>query len=474
MLLRKFSGLLLLAFTSLASFSQSSNKFVGTWQGSLNVGIELRIVFHIAEDGKGGFISTADSPDQSAYGLKCDATTIQDVQLSIEMADLNALFKGKLVNDSTIEGVFTQGAEFPLLLKKTEKIIERNRPQTPKPPFPYTSEDVEYYNADKSLQYGATITIPEGKGPFPAAVLITGSGPQDRNEEIMGHKFFAVIADHLTRKGFIVLRVDDRGVGKSTGKFNEATSEDFAKDVNNSVDYLLSRPEVDKKKVGMIGHSEGGMIAPMVAAKRKNINFIILMAGPGVKIMELMAEQNEAIAKSNGVSEEALGEIKPLFRKIAKTVLESSDSLAATTNTSIAVENWIATRSKKVLEELHLATPEQRQEYITAMVRELQSPWLKYFINFNPAPYLEQLTCKVLAINGDKDIQVISSQNLPGIEASLKKSKSKEYAIKELPGLNHLFQSCKKCTINEYGELEETISPAALEAITNWLEKNVK
>lgn len=224
----------------------------------------------------------------------------------------------------------------------------------------------------------------------------------------------------------------------------------------------------------MIGHSEGGMIAPMVAAKRKNINFIILMAGPGVKIMELMAEQNEAIAKSNGVSEEALGEIKPLFRKIAKTVLESSDSLAATTNTSIAVENWIATRSKKVLEELHLATPEQRQEYITAMVRELQSPWLKYFINFNPAPYLEQLTCKVLAINGDKDIQVISSQNLPGIEASLKKSKSKEYAIKELPGLNHLFQSCKKCTINEYGELEETISPAALEAITNWLEKNVK
>ncbi len=470
MMIKKISGLLLLAFVSLSAFSQSTKKFTGTWEGILNVGIELRIVFHIAEDGK----VTADSPDQSAYGLKCSGSTFADNEVGIEMTDLNASFKGKLINDSTIDGTFTQGAEIPLVLKKTEKVTERKRPQTPKAPFPYKSEEVEYGNADKSLVLGATITIPEGNGPFPAAVMITGSGAQDRNEEILGHQLFAVIADDLTRKGFIVLRVDDRGVGKSTGKFNEATSEDFANDVSSSVDYLLSRPEVDKKKVGLIGHSEGGMIAPMVAVKRKEVNFIVLLAGPGVKITELMAGQNEAIAKSSGVSEEALKEIKPLFNKVTTTILASTDSLSATANTAIAIENWMITKSKAVLEELNMATAKQRQEYVTAMVRTIQSPWFRYFINFNPAQYLEQLKCKVLALNGEKDIQVISSQNLPGIEASLKRSKSKVYEVKELPGLNHLFQNCKKCTTNEYGELEETFSPAALEAISSWLEKNIK
>lgn len=454
-------------------FTQTS-KFIGTWQGSLNVGVELRIVFHITGDEKNGFISTADSPDQSAYGLKCDVTTINTNEVSIEMKSLNASFSGKLINDSTIEGAFTQGADVALILKKTDKVTERKRPQTPKPPFPYKSEEVEYSNADKSLRYGATITLPEGSGPFPAIVMITGSGPQDRDETIVGHKPFAVIADYLSRKGFIILRVDDRGIGKSTGNFSEATSEDFANDVNSSINYLLSRPEVDKKKLGLLGHSEGGMIAPMVAAKRKDINFIVLMAGPGVKIIDLMAEQNAAIAKSGGISEQTVREIRPLFKNAVTIIIGASDTTAAIKELTAFTENWAATKNKDVLKELNFETAKQRNDYCVEMVKEFQSPWFRYFIRFNPSQYLEKLKCKVLALNGDKDIQVVSGQNLPGIEASLKKSKSKVYEIKELSGLNHLFQSCKKCTVAEYGELEETISSDALNIISNWLEKNVK
>ena len=474
MIARFFNLLAVVISCGFSSFAQSGNKLIGTWQGTLNVGIELRIVFHIAEDGKGGFTSTADSPDQSAYGLKCESTIIKDNDVTIEMTSLNASFTGKLINDSTIDGSFTQGGEFPLLLKKTEKVTEKKRPQTPKPPFAYKSEDVEYNNADNSLAYGATITIPEGKGPFPAAVLITGSGPQDRDETIMEHKIFAVIADHLTKKGFIILRVDDRGVGKSTGQFSISTSEDFAKDVSSSVDYLLSRPEVDKKKIGLIGHSEGGMIAPMVATQRKDINFIVLLAGAGVKIIDLMAEQNEAIAKSGGVSEEALKEIKPLFKKVVTAIMETTDSSTAITNVTTITETWAAAKSSEILKELNFETAKQRKDYIIEMVKEFQSPWFRYFISFNPAQYIEKLHCKVLALNGDKDIQVISRQNLPGIETSLKKSRSKVYEVKELQGLNHLFQTCKKCTLNEYGELEETISPAALQVISDWLIKNIQ
>ncbi len=469
-----FIALLLFISCSLSSVAQSGNKFIGTWEGTISVGIELRIVFHIKEDGKGGLITTADSPDQSAYGFKCDTTTLKDNGIVIEMLSLNASYSGKLLNDSTLDGTFIQGAEVPLVLKKIEKITERKRPQTPLPPFSYKSEEVEYNNEDKSLSYGATITIPEGNGPFPAAVMITGSGPQNRDEEIMGHKLFAVLADHLTKKGYIVLRVDDRGVGKSTGNFSEATSEDFAKDVSSSVDYLLARPEVDKKKVGLIGHSEGGMIAPMVATKRKDINFIVLLAGPGVKIIELMAEQNAAIAKSGGMGEDAVKEIKPLFTKVVLAILDAPDSITAITNVTKITEDWAATKSKELLTELEFENAEKRKNYIVVMVKEFQSPWFRYFIRFNPAEYLEQLRCKVLAINGDKDVQVISSQNLSGIEKSLKASKSKNYEVKELPGLNHLFQTCNKCTLSEYGQLEETISPAALAVISSWLEKNIK
>ncbi|MDZ4793308.1 MAG: alpha/beta fold hydrolase [Bacteroidota bacterium] len=470
-----FSFIILLLFAPLITHTQPITNYTGTWEGTLQAGaINLRIVFHIKPDGKGGLISTADSPDQSAYGFKCDSTIIKENGITILMSSLQASFSGNLINDSTIDGTFIQQADLPLLLKKTAFVKENKRPQTPIPPFPYKTEEVIYGNTDQSLRYGATISIPEGNAVYPAIVLITGSGPQDRDETIMGHKLFAVLADHLTRKGFIVLRVDDRGIGKSTGIFSEANSEDFSTDVSSSVDYLLSRPETDKKKIGLIGHSEGGMIAPMVAVKRKDIDFIVLMAGPGVPIIDLMAAQNEAIARSSAVSEAAVKEIKPLFKKVVTAIMEAPDSTAAITRVTGITENWAADKSKELLTELNFETTQKRSDYIAEMIQQFQSPWFRYFIRFNPGDYLEQLNCKVLALNGEKDIQVLSAQNLPGIESALKKSKSALYNIAEMPGLNHLFQRCKKCTLDEYAGLEETISLTVLETISEWLLKNVK
>ncbi len=468
--------LVLLLGTAFSSIHGQNSKFTGSWEGVLQAGIEIRIVFHIEENGK----VKADSPDQSAFGLACKDAIIKNQEIQIEITAVKASFSGRLINDSTIEGTFTQGADLPLTLKKTSKTDQPKtpealkRPQQPLPPFPYQSEDLIYANADSSLRFGATITIPEGKGPFPAVVLISGSGPQNRNEELMGHQPFAVLADYLTRRGFIVLRADDRGVAKSTGVFDKATSRDFADDVNTHINYLLQRKEVNKKQIGLIGHSEGGMIAPMVAAERKDIAYIVLMAGPGVPCMDLLVEQNIAIYQSYGIPENAAAALRPVFKKIATAATQSPDMKTGFTQASAAAEEWAAQTDTATLRLLEMTQKKDRDKYIRELILTMSNPWFRYFLSFDPAPYLQQLKCAVLAINGGKDIQVLPKQNLPGIETALKKSKSKNYLVKELPGLNHLFQTCKECTIEEYRAIEETIAPIALETMGDWLQKIVK
>lgn len=455
------------------AFAQK-NSYEGSWHGTLNVGIELRIVFHIKQENS-VFISTADSPDQNAYGLICDTTIVSTDGIRIEMRKLNAIFSGRFTDDSTISGTFVQAKSSSLLLKKgAGTSAVRKRPQTPVSPFAYKSEEVEYDNADKTLRYGATITIPEGSGPFPAALLITGSGAQDRDEDIMGHKTFAVLADALTKNGFVVLRVDDRGVGKSSGNFADATSADFAIDAHTSLNYLLSRSEVNKKKTGMIGHSEGGLIAPIVATQRKDIDFLVLLAGPGVKITQLMSEQNAAILRSVGISEPAVNAYIPLYTKLMTIASTSPDSLTASTAATAAMQEWVVATDSGIVREIGFQSNEVRKTILTELLEGFAGKWFRYFLTFDPQPYLEKLNTKVLALNGEKDIQVIASSNLSGIESSLKKSKTKKYTVKTLQGLNHLFQTCKLCGIQEYGELEETFSPVALKEINDWLNKNVK
>ena len=467
---------ILCLFTTLAGITQVEKKIIGTWEGKLNIGPGLRIVFHFEETASGRIKATADSPDQKAYGLKCDTVIFQEREVvRVEMHALNAIFSGRLMDDSTLNGQFTQNTTYPLVLKKGnfQAPALPKRPQTPQPPYSYKSEDIEYNNASLTLHYGATITIPNGKGPFPAALLITGSGAQNRDEELADHKVFAVLADALTKNGMVVLRVDDRGVGKSTGIFSDATSEDFAKDVNTSLDYLLSRTEVDKKKVGLIGHSEGGMIVPMVASKRNDIDFAVLLAAPGVKIDSLMAEQNAAILRSVGISQGSINAYIPFYKKLIKEIINAKDTTEAYRNATILFRQWIPTIDSTARKELGFDSETSIRNVTAVLVEGFSGKWFKYFLSFDPQLYLQQLKCKVLALNGEKDIQVIANSNLTAIESALKKSGSKIYTTQILPGLNHLFQTCQTCTLQEYGELEETFSPVALQIINNWLKNYV-
>jgi pimeloyl-ACP methyl ester carboxylesterase len=462
----------LLIFVMACSPSIFAQDWSGRWEGKVNVGVEIRLVFKIAKAGN-GYTATFDSPDQSTLDIPCDTVMTSGDSIHIPMRAIGAEYKGHKKNDSLITGSLVQGMSIALdLRKKTADVAKR--PQTPKPPFPYRSENVLYYNADRSMQFGGTLTIPNGKGPFPTVILVTGSGSQDRNSTVLEHPLFHVLADHLSRNGVAVLRYDDRGVGETTGDLNLATTADFADDAEAGIAFLLQKSWVDPKRIGIIGHSEGGIIAPMIANRRNDIAFVVLLAAPTVPIIDLMAMQNEAIARSAGLSEEALKEIPGLFTEITGIIRSAPTDSAALTRSVTFIEEWAQVKTPKVLSEMNLASPLQRLEYARGMTGQLRLPWFRWFVGYDPTPALLKMRGKVLALNGAKDIQVISSQNLPALREALKKSKVDQFDIHELPQLNHLFQTCVTCTLKEYGELEETFSPVALQIISDWIKKNIR
>ncbi|MEP6464708.1 MAG: alpha/beta fold hydrolase [Parafilimonas sp.] len=476
----KIKFIVLIISSLMYNYIQAQTNFSGIWNGTLNIAGQLHLVLHVTQLNDGTYSGTLDSPDQNATGIKCDSVqTISDTSgntLTFTIKKLHVSYTGKLLNDSTLSGTFTQGVNIPLdLFRSVAPYVAKPliRPQTPKPPFPYKSEEV-IYNAN-GLQYGGTITIPQGSGTFPAVLLITGSGQQDRDETIFGHKPFAVLADALTRDEFIVLRVDDRGIGNSTGNFATSTTADFATDVNASIDYLKTRHEVNDKKIGLLGHSEGGMIAPMVASQRKDIDFIVLMAAPGVKIIDLMAEQNAAIMRSAGIDSLFSEKYRLLYAQLITSIINAPDTATAKQNALQIIDNWKVNADSSDLHKLGFYLQTNNEDYINQLMAAFSSVWFKYFIQFDPQPYLTKLKkVKVLALNGSKDIQVVAWQNLPAVRNALQQGRTKNFDTKELPGLNHLFQTCNKCTVQEYGQLEETIAPVALQTITEWLNKNVK
>lgn len=451
-----------------ALFSYAQDRFIGRWEGKPS-SIPMRLVFHVVKTADGQFNASFDSPDQGIKGIKASHIRLTSDSIYIEASQFQLKFAGTIADDSLINGQLSQGISIPLNLKKVKGIAEIIRPQTPKPPFPYKSENILYTNADRTLTYGATITIPEGKGPFPAVLLLTGSGDQDRDEQILNHRPFAVIADHLTRNGFVVLRVDDRSVGQTTGKPG-GTTKDFADDAQVSFEYLLNRNEVDKKKAGLLGHSEGGMIAQILGADRKDIAFIIMLAGPGTKIIDLMVDQNKAILSKTGLPQQSLSAYLDLYRNIA-TVIASSDSAAASVKAREVLSTWITqTDPGIVVSTTGIQDNTSRETFAKNLIDQLNKPWFRYFLQYDPSVNLKKISASVLALNGDKDIQVIAGTNLPAIEAALKDRKNNApYRIMELPGLNHLFQQCTSCTVNEYGILEQTIFPGVLDIITEWM-----
>lgn len=465
----------LLCASRIVGFCQNESKLLGIWEGKIVAGAALRVVFHFSKDSSGNLSATMDSPDQAAQNIACDNIRIDDDSIFLRVPVAHATYSGLLTDTGGILGKWNQGISFPLNLKKVDKVTGLNRPQTPIPPFPYSVEDVEYENANGSMHYGATITIPQGKGPFPAVLLITGSGAQNRDEEIMEHKPFGVIADYLSRRGVIVLRVDDRGVGKTSGDFLRATTVDFTTDAGNSVDYLTKRPEVDQRKIGLIGHSEGGMIAPMLAARRKDIDFMILLAGPGEKISKLMEDQNAALYRSVGINEKAIAAFKPFFRKIVEHIRDSKDVATFDNKVETDLDEWRKnTPPAYVLATTRIYDDSSRKVFIETLNATMYSPWFRYFIQFDPQVYLQQLHCKLLALNGERDLQVASKSNLAAIKSAMERAGNKQSEVIEIPGLNHLFQTCKACTVSEYGQLEETFSPVALRIIAGWIDRNVK
>ena len=367
----------------------------GAWMGSLDTGaMKLRVVFHIVNT-EDGLTATLDSPDQGMKGIPTTSVTRTGDSLKIEVKSLAGLFEGKIAADlSSIDGKWTQGGgTLPLLLKpvKNESELELKRPQNPVKPYPYRDEEVSYTNTQQNVTLAATLTIPQGKGPFPAVVLITGSGPQDRDESLLGHKPFLVLSDYLTRHGIAVLRADDRGTAKSTGVFATATTADFATDAEAGVAYLKTRPEINPHKIGLIGHSEGGVIAPMVAARNKDVAFIVMMAGTGVPGDQVLVAQGEAIEIASGKSPE----------EAAKNAAKEKEML-----TLVETEKDEALLEKELKEKMAGDVPEAQ---IGSQIKQVTSPWFRYFLTYDPATALRKVTCPVLAINGSLDKQVLPS-----------------------------------------------------------------
>jgi pimeloyl-ACP methyl ester carboxylesterase len=441
----------------------------GTWQGTLDVTVvKLRLVVDFKKKDGGGYTATMDSPDQNAFDIPIDEVTVADKTVKFTIKGLGGAYEGKLADDGKqIEGKWSQGGlSLALNLKPGEKVAPPKRPQEPKPPFPYNAEEVIYENKEAGIKIAGTLTTPKEGGPFPAVLLITGSGPQDRNEEIMGHKPFLLWADYLTRRGIAVLRVDDRGVGGTTGKPGESTIEDHAGDALAGVVYLKSRSDIDPKQIGLMGHSEGGLVAPAAAVKSGDVSFIVLLAGTGVVGEEILYSQGKLIAKVAGASDEAAAKNEEMQRKIFTIVKETADPAAAALKfAALAVE------IKASLTEEQKKALDASAGLIEAQTKMVLTPWFRHFLTYDPKSVLEEVKCPVLAICGEKDLQVDPKLNLPAIEAALKAAGNKDYTVKEIPGVNHLLQSSKTGAISEYQQIEETINPAALEIVSEWIAK---
>lgn len=455
---------LLLACLILNISLVGAQDITGSWNGKLSLpNGQLTLVFNISRDGE-SYQTTFDSPDQGAKGIPTESTTFVNSVLTIKIPTIGASYQGELKTDGKLHGSFTQGLPFPLVLEKGE-VEKQKRPQEPQPPFAYKTEEITFENKTAGITLAGTLTLPQTGNRFPAVVLITGSGAQNRDEELMGHKPFAVIADYLTRHGIAVLRFDDRGTAKSGGNFNTATSIDFATDVAAALHYLKGRKEINPQKTGLLGHSEGGCIAFMQAAKDKEIAFVVSLAGPGVKGDSLMVKQGEAICKSQGMTDAVWQVQAPVFRKQYALIAESNDIEKLRKD---LYDNLISTIP------VPMKVDEKVQKNMKAQIDIMTTPWYIQFIKYNPTNDLRKITCPVFAINGEKDIQVDATMNLKAIEAQIKSNGNKKVTTKTYPGLNHLFQHCRQCTITEYGQLEETISPEVLKDVTNWIVETTK
>lgn len=450
------------------TFISFASPIIGDWHGELSAqSMKLRISFHVTETDD-GIYTTMDSPDQGAMGIPTTSSTYIDNTLHVVMENLGVDFSGKLVGGE-IDGIFSQGGlDLPLIIskKEVEVIQAKTRPQDPVKPYTYKSEEITFINKPaNNIKLAGTLTLPNDIKNPPVAIMITGSGGQNRDEEIkvFNHRPFLVWSDYLTNHGIAVLRYDDRGIAESEGSQKDATSADFATDVQAAVNYLKTRGDViDTSKIGLIGHSEGGLIAPMVASKNSNIAFIVLLAGTGVDGGEVLRTQAKRAAKLARQNSDYMI-FNDKVSKVAFAIIQDQTDLE---KLKLELSEYFQQVSKEAPDGM---TQEFTGEKLDAQIKSLTSPWLSYFIRTNPDDFLSKVQCPTLALNGSLDFQVLPELNLDGIKKSLKKANNKDVTIKQLNGLNHLFQTATTGAADEYVQIEETVSPIALKLVTSWI-----
>ena len=456
----RITALFLAVFTG-GIFSHAQD-ITGQWNGVLS-GVNLRIVFHIDKTDE-GYASKMYSPDQSTIGIPVASTILSESRLTLTVPNIDLLYEGVFQTDSIVGTLKQMGASFPMTLKRGPVEVKPiSRPQEHKPPYPYRSEDVTFENKAVGITLAGTLTMPETGSNFTAVILVSGSGAQNRNSEFFGHKPFLVIADYLTRQGIAVLRYDDRGVAQSTGDPRMATTADFATDVESAIAYLKSRKEINSEKIGIIGHSEGGIIAPMVAAKSNDVNFIVMLAGMGIRGDKVLLFQEELAYRTSGMKENMVIEACRINSKVFNKIIDTERLLSKQ-----EVIDFMTIDLKGDFEKID-PTGSSSRDYIQPFASAMSTPWMQYFLRYDPVPTLQRVKCPVLAVNGSKDMQITAKENLEAIGNALKSGGNNNVIIREYPDLNHLFQECKTGLSNEYSIIEQTFSPEVLKDLANWI-----
>lgn len=444
----------------LFSIVTSAQDISGDWSGEAAVQSgKVGFAFHIVKNGN-DYSATIDIPRQGLSNFKVDNITYVDSVLTMNMTTLKIDFSGHLNKQNEFVGNISKSTvSLDLILKRGG--LNLNRPQEPKPPFNYYTEEVSFINTQDKTTFKGTLTLPKKDGKFPVVIIISGSGPQDRNGSMFGHKLYWVLADQLTKNGIGVLRFDDRGAGESGGKFEETNINTNTEDVKGAIAYLKTRKDINISKIGLIGHSIGGIIAPKIASETKDISYMVLMAGPGLDGDKLMLSQKAASERLIAVNEAQIQQGQDIYQGVYDIVLNSKSDKAVTR----------ALISAYFKERLGSMVPE---EQITAITDQLLGEEFLSLVKSKPSEYLNKVKCPVLALNGGKDFQVPAKENLDAIKKAVESNGNSKVTIVELENLNHLFQESKTGAMREYSEIEETMSPTALNTITLWLLEQVK
>lgn len=463
-----FKTIALLSSVTLIGCTSSPHAWQGQ-SGSKRVFIELETT---PEGTSQAFLSL---PEQWIDKAKADTLVLSDESILAIFNRENIRFEGSFHSgkDSIQAEVTTYGKTREFALGKVDSLQPVYFAQNPRPPYLYRSEEVTYESCD-SIQVAGTLTIPQGKGPFPAAIIISGTGKQDRDGTFSGHKPFFKIADYLTRQGFIVLRADDRGIGKTNGIYEEATTSDFARDAQAGINYLKQRPETDTKHIGVIGHSEGGQVALMLGADSPDVSFVISLAGVGVDGLQILKLQNDAILRTTpGMTPERVDQFMSLFNTLFDKVHSVPLEQPLDIPLRQAFDQWVAQQDEATLKAVNF-NDGRDEMFFSRYLHQAQGRWYREMINYDPENYIPRIHKPVLALNGDKDIMVPAKENLESIKQLLDKGGNTQYKIVELPGLNHMFQRCKECTREEIPDLEDVFSEEALQIMGDWLRENVQ